>query len=310
MTLNVTWTQFQGGPESAGYIAVPTAPAVQPSGVVGVGSTGGSSPIVDPLDGTIYVANTSGTLVSVGPDLTVRLRSHGVRSATGCSTPAQDAAGRIYVIFESTDHPPSRNVLVCFSRSGSVLWKYDPPPQIYPGTSGPEYPAFLFGTPKVWSRGDRTLVFVIISYLNDVEFPVECGKQKNRTNYLLALDERGIPQGLLFFHETPFVCLHGGGGSFRPAPPDQAQPPAYELPSTPRERAVPFGVRFDFAGSKLGNLRASAAPLGNNIRLPEPAPCIFQDSLGVDRPVIVVCDGHTWLGAFRDYWRLGRTSSE
>jgi hypothetical protein len=290
MALNTTWTQFQGSAAGAGYTAVRPAPAVAPSRSAGIDSPAGSSPIVDPVDGSIYVAG-NGVLQSFRPDLTSQWRSHVQPRASG-TTPAQDDAGRIYVIFG--------NQLVCFSRTGVVQWKYEPPPQIAPGTTGPEHPAFLFGTPKVWSRGNSTLVFVIFSYF---DFPRSGG---SRTNYLLAPDERGIPVGLLLFCQTPFIEVSGGGGTRLAASPiltpagvtvtRAASPilPATELGATFHTATGPAAGHGGplVHGEVVFSAELKRLSLGPNAHPPQPAPCIFQDAQGPDQPIIVVSDGN------------------
>src|SRR5262245_47866700 len=196
---NTTWTQYQGSPGNSGYIAVRTAPAVQPSRSAGIWIAG-SSPIVDPQNGSIYVAGNGGLLSAFRPDLTSLWEFHAAGPNWIGSTPAQDAAGRIYAIFENPGASVRTNKLVCLTRSGAPLWQYAPPPQKYPGTTSPEYPSFLFGPPKVWSRGTQTLVFVVFCYF----------VRGSRVNYLLALNERGIPVGLVLYHESPWIDASSG----------------------------------------------------------------------------------------------------
>lgn len=324
MAFNTTWTQFQGGPESAGSIAVRTAPAEQPSHTRNVTNFAGSSPVIDPIDGQVWLAGSDGVLHRFNADLELLSSAVVNQHYRKGSTPAIDAAGRVYVIFEALDSPEDKNRLFCFSRDGVPLWNYAPPPQRYPGTTGPEVPAFLFGTPKVWSRGDKTLVFVIFSYFHN----------GNRPNYLLALDERGIPLGLVLFQETPWLDA-GGGGGFRTVPGDDSgRPPGvlvdpaeaaaraadspsviavdpfigtFETAHAPHDPVSPHAPRSPLPDAVLPAAELEPIPLPANIRIPEPAPCIFEDDQGPDRPVIVVSDGHSFLGAYRWQDRVGFT---
>jgi hypothetical protein len=82
------WTEFQGDSANSGYAALNTGPAKDHKWTAPAPSPGGGSPIVNPLDGAIYVADGVGQYRDNGVALWTR--SGGTNDQWG-STPATEA---------------------------------------------------------------------------------------------------------------------------------------------------------------------------------------------------------------------------
>src|SRR5437667_7226286 len=108
-----TWTQFQGNSDNSGYAAQRTGGFSDHRWNRSTPSPGGGSPIIDPLDDSIYLTDGIGQLWKYrslnGADLW--MRSGGDSQQWG-STPAIDNAGRVYALFSNL----MESVLVCFDR--------------------------------------------------------------------------------------------------------------------------------------------------------------------------------------------------
>lgn len=272
MVWNSTWAQFQGGPENSGYVAVRTAPAVQPSHSIPIQKRAHSSPVVDPRDGCICLAGTDGTIDKFRPDLTKKPTNglFAVLPHWVGSTPAVDSAGKLYANFGDPTTPYRNSALVCYSYSpvGGLRWKYEPPTMAFGSESRH---GFLLGSPKVWSSGGQTLVFTVVCY-----------GAHYRTSYLVVFDQRGTKLAEAKIADGVFVDLHGSG---------------LRTPKEPRSPS--HGGHVGTGTAHSGGATISGIPLPDDAYTPEPSPCVFQDSEGPDRPLIVVTDGVAWIAGFR-----------
>ncbi|MCW2647870.1 MAG: hypothetical protein JWP07_3979, partial [Pseudonocardiales bacterium] len=256
-----------------------TAPAMQPSHSVSIQDPVGASPVVDPRNGFVYLTGNNGVLNQFQPDLTQRLRDHRHRVPANWvgSTPAVDAAGNIYATFGDPGTPYMNTTLVSYTPLLNKRWAYAPPPKALIGTTE-EIQGFLLGSPKIWSQGGTTLIFLVVCY----------GSSAERDSYVLVLDDSGAQQApFASIAHLVFVDLHGGGGSKRGA---------QKMRRASQDRgSVGSGT---MGTSDSGSVTISDVPLENSA-MPDPSPCIYQDGEGPTRPVVVATDGVEWIAALR-----------
>ena len=124
------WQTAHGKPDNTGFANVSTAPAANPlpsPPQVG-GIAAGAGPVIAP-DGTVYVINGRGKLMSFRPDGTPGW-SRDIGNQGALSSPALGSDGSIYVIGavrirdKTTNPPTTREIaeLHKFSAGGAYLW--------------------------------------------------------------------------------------------------------------------------------------------------------------------------------------------
>jgi hypothetical protein len=157
------WQTAHGKPDNSGTVDVDTAPAMNalPNAPRLGGLAPGAGPVIAP-DGTVYVVNGRGKLMSFRPDGTPGWNRDIGGSQRFVSSPALGNDGSIYLIGmvtirdKTTNPPTTRKVaeLHRFTASGGYLW-HVPLPDADAGftTSAP---------PNIWRVGDADVIMVPI----------------------------------------------------------------------------------------------------------------------------------------------------
>lgn len=210
--VGLSWNQYRANDLNNGFIPVQTSPAETPAWSLELDFINGTCPVIG-ADGTIYVANTRGTLYAISPS-GVLLWKKELRRGWACSTPTVDSNGNIYVhcTFRgySTDHrgdkPPQRRFIqqsqvFCCSSSGGIRWTYTPPTITLP--NGDRSSFFFTSTPKIWEQNGETHIFLVESYWTD---------NLIQRNFLIALNDSGQLVDARFLSEAAFGEITGGGG--------------------------------------------------------------------------------------------------
>lgn len=140
------WMQIQSDEQGSGFNGVHTAHAIggNTRWLANVGELVASSPVIDP-QGDVWVANTRGQLVEIGPNGVIKTRV-GVGGRV-ISSPAVDEHGRVYVLGQyrdPDDEESFRTILHCWDPASGFV-ALDGPPK-YRSTA----------SPKIW----RDYVFV------------------------------------------------------------------------------------------------------------------------------------------------------
>ncbi len=143
-----TWSQFQSGISSEGFIAVDTELAVPPllkwEVEVGQSFYGFGSPVIGP-DGTIYVGTLEGELVAISPDGEERWRRTFLASSTILSTPAVAPDGSIFVVVTNTSDSDIVSTLNRVSAAGDWTWSVNTLAEGRKTTSSPKvFDDFVF----------------------------------------------------------------------------------------------------------------------------------------------------------------------
>jgi hypothetical protein len=272
-----TWTQFQGDSDNSGYAAQRTGGFSDERWRHSALSPGGGSPIIDPLDDSIYLTDSIGQLWKYrslnGAELWMR---SGGNSQQWGSTPAIDNAGRVYALFSNL----MESVLVCFDRDGNERWRW-----VHPGaTNDPDHRTLLYGSPKVWNLSDGgALIFLNLSYLN---FPLD-----RQWNLLIAFNQDGLALANVWYSTTLVFEAHGSGG-FRVLPVTHQ--------GWPFSDADAGGVMEQSADQTSA---AAAASLPRDQHLWEPT-CAVIDGVAPDSPIVITTDGMSTVAAFQ--WRTER----
>ena len=198
-----TWTEFQGDSANSGYAAQRTGGFSDVRWRRRTLSPGGGSPIIDPLDDSIYLTDRIEQLWKYrslnGAELWVRPVGTNVQWG---STPAIDNAGRVYALFSNL----LESVLVCFDRDGNERWRWMPPGPTWSG-SNPVTASVLCGSPKVWNLSDGgALIFLTLIYQN---FP-----QNRQWNLLIAFNQDGLVLGNVWYSTTLIFITGGGAAAF------------------------------------------------------------------------------------------------
>lgn len=275
-----TWTEFQGDSANSGYAAQRTGGFSDVRWRRRTLSPGGGSPIIDPLDDSIYLTDRIEQLWKYrslnGAELWVRPVGTNVQWG---STPAIDNAGRVYALFSNL----LESVLVCFDRDGNERWRWMPPGPTWSG-SNPVTASVLCGSPKVWNLSDGgALIFLTLIYQN---FP-----QNRQWNLLIAFNQDGLVLGNVWY-STTLIFITGGGGGFRHDLPVTHQgPPSTDLAGAVVEQPA------DQTGA------AAAAQLPRDQRLWEPT-CAVIEGAAPDSPIVIATDGVWNVAAFQ--WRTER----
>jgi outer membrane protein assembly factor BamB len=275
------WQQFHADGANSGFAALRTSPARQPAWSIEVGPILHASPVVD-LDGTVYIGNMNGELLSINPNGTLRWkRTLPRRGERIMSSPSIGQDGNLYVIstFASIvrDHRGGRagierrvlqSYLHSYDLSGNLRWTHT-----FPEMNGQG--GFTSAAPKTWSNGQKLYIFVPVLYT----YP----NQANR--YLAMIDQSGTVVG------------------------------HYYLSTSERSNAV-IGVGPDIRGffaDILGKIwdcvRLSCiefdvsglppTPLPENVGWPQPAVAILNRPPHANQPLIIVDDNEHHLVAYR-----------
>jgi hypothetical protein len=272
-----TWTEFQGDSANSGYAAVRTGGFSDERWSHSTPSPGGGSPIIDPLDDSIYLSDGIGQLWKFrslnGAELW--MRSAGNSQQWG-STPAIDNAGRVYALFSNL----MESVLVCFDRDGNERWRWVPPGP----TDDPDHRTLLRGSPKVWNLSDGgALIFLTLTYLN---FPLD-----RQWTLLIAFNQDGLALANVWYSTTFIFVAAGGGGLPRVLPVTHHGRPFVDIAGAVVEQPV------DQAGA------AAAAKVPTDQHLWEPT-CAVIDGAAPDFPMVIATDGIATVAAFQ--WGTGR----
>jgi hypothetical protein len=156
----LAWQTAHGNPDNSGAVDVETAPAQAPlPNAPRLGRlAAGAGPVIA-ADGTVYVVNSRGKLMSFKPDGTPGW-SRDIGQQSSLSSPALGSDGSIYVIGAATirdhtvDPPTTRQVaeLHKFNSGGAYLWHVP-----LPGAAGG---LTTSAPPNVWRGGNGDVIFV------------------------------------------------------------------------------------------------------------------------------------------------------
>jgi hypothetical protein len=272
---HTTWTQYQGDSANSGYAALLTPFGLDnEGGSLPLPHINGSSPIVDPFDGSVYITDSIGTLRKFLPGGGAASWSLTVQENAFGRTPAIDSRGRIYSLFRwgtAYDASDWSAVLVCHDRDGHELWRYQPP-----RFHDEQFPSILEGCPKVYEMPDgHVFIFFLIRW---IDYNGEVYH-----NLLALVNEQGIPQSTADFGITPlFGVAHGGGG--------------FSARRQTVSRMRPSGLTRPPTGGLIST--ADAAPLPENTIYLNGWIAVF-DNGPLDQPVIVATDGYSQIAAWR-----------
>ncbi len=165
----LAWETAHGGPDNTGFADVATAPAKDPRTLTDLGSFApGAGPVVAP-DGTVYVGNEQGKLMSFKPDGTPGWSRNLNRGEAILASPAIGADGTIYVIGvrQYTDHrvePPVRVVATTLHRfSSSGGWLSQTP---FPQHNGG---GVTTAAPNFWRFNGAEIVMVPALYQREID---------------------------------------------------------------------------------------------------------------------------------------------
>lgn len=154
------WQTAHGKPDNSGAVDVDTAPAVTPlpnAPRLG-GVAPGAGPVIAP-DGTVYVVNGRGKLMSFQPDGTPGW-SRDIANQGVLSSPALGSDGSIYIIGaatirDKTTNPPTTKHIAelhKFTASGGYVWHVP-----LPGAAGR---LTTSAPPNIWRAGGADVVMV------------------------------------------------------------------------------------------------------------------------------------------------------
>jgi hypothetical protein len=162
------WERPHADGPNSGYAEVQTLPAAAPITVAGIGTFApGAGPVIA-LNGTVYLANQQGQVMSFQPDGTRGWTQQITPGYAITSSPVIDSEGAVYVIGTRTVqnnqvNPPRKQyfaILYKFLPNGIRIWQQDFPREF----DGPTVTA----APNVWRhQGDEALM-VPIDYPNRV----------------------------------------------------------------------------------------------------------------------------------------------
>ncbi len=233
------WQTAHGDPDNSGFVDVPTGLARAPLTTVPRlgGIAPGAGPVVAP-DGTVYIANMRGKLMSFHPDGTPGW-SRDIGGQGVLSSPAIGGDGSIYVVGTAKvrDHtatPVTTSVvteLYKFNSGGALLW-HTPMPKVYGGLSGD-------APPNIWRSGGSEAIIVPGIFRQDsaqfemhlVAFSTD-GRVLADTrvsNLFGDVTGSGLPVSDWWMYPCYFITLGHGCGSFS-APQGEAVPSAGLLP--------------------------------------------------------------------------------
>lgn len=257
-----SWERPHANGTNSGLFDAPTIPATTPLKVVqNIGTFApGAGPVIGP-DGTLYLGNEQGTVMTFRPDGTPGW-TYQIPGQSIVASPVLDAAGSLYVIGikRFTDHrvsPPQERtnaILHKLSPAGALV-QQSPLPVVY-GASG------TTAAPNIWKSGTAEVIIIPIAY----EMPMHSGEE----THLLAYS----PSGLLMADTTIGVSTgRVTGGS------DLADWQVYSCLVPPFIHCfLPSGFQ-----SKGGQRHAP---------VPQPLPTVATYSNpGGGTPLIVVADG-------------------
>ena len=179
-----SWERPHSNSTNSGLFDAPTIPAVNPLKVVqNIGTFApGAGPVIGP-DGTLYLGNEQGTVMTFRPDGTLGW-TYQIPGQSIVASPVLDSAGSLYVIGikRFTDHrvnPPEQRmnaILHKLSPAGALI-QQTPLPVVY-GASG------TTAAPNIWKSGNTEVIIIPIAY----EAPMHGGQE----THLLAYSPSGL----------------------------------------------------------------------------------------------------------------------
>ncbi|WP_374371505.1 hypothetical protein [Dongia sp.] len=160
------WESAHGDGPNRGFADVVTAPAAAPANVGNIGTFApGSGPVTD-ANGTLYLGNQQGQLMSFQPNGTRNWTASIGGGQTILAAPVIDGEGSIYVVGTRT----VRNDLVTppLVRHDSTLYKFTPAGSLswqtpFPNDSG-SYGPTTSAPPNIWRSGGTEFVIVPAYY--------------------------------------------------------------------------------------------------------------------------------------------------
>ena len=253
------WETAHGNPDNTGFADVATAPAKAPLATIPNlgGIAPGAGPVIAP-DGTLYVANMRGKLMSFRPDGAPGW-SRDIGGQAILASPAIGSDGSIYVVGTAKvrDHTVTPVVtrtvteLYKFNSGGALLW-HAPMPNVYGGLSGD-------APPNIWRSGGSEAIIVPGIFRQDsaqfeahlVAFSVN-GQVLADTvvgSVFGDVTGSGLPVSEWWKYPCYFITLGAGCGSFS-APEGTAPPADGRLPDKLLNPHPAVAIRTpDFAAS-------------------------------------------------------------
>jgi len=179
-----SWERPHSNSTNSGLFDAPTIPATTPLKVVqNIGTFApGAGPVIGP-DGTLYLGNEQGTVMTFHPDGTPGW-TYQIPGQSIVASPVLDSSGSLYVIGikRFTDHrvnPPEQRmnaILHKLSPAGALV-QQSPLPVVY-GASG------TTAAPNIWKSGNAEVIIIPIAY----EAPLHGGQE----THLLAYSPSGL----------------------------------------------------------------------------------------------------------------------
>jgi hypothetical protein len=162
------WERPHSDGPNSGFADVETAPAERPRTVASIGTfAAGAGPAIAP-NGTVYLANQQGQVMSFQPDGTRGWTQQITPGFAIVASPVVDSEGAVYVIGTRTVqnnqvNPPRKiysSILYKFLPSGLRIWQADFPAEF----DGPTVSA----SPNIWRAQGDEVVMVPMDYPNRV----------------------------------------------------------------------------------------------------------------------------------------------
>ena len=162
------WERPHSDGPNSGYADVATIPAERPLTVAGIGTfAAGAGPVIAP-NGTVYLGNQQGQVMSFQPDGTRGWTQQITPGYAIVASPVIDSEGAVYVIGTKTVqnyevNPPRKTysaILYKFLPSGLRIWQADFPTEF----DGPTVTA----APNIWRHQGDEAIMVPIDYPNRV----------------------------------------------------------------------------------------------------------------------------------------------
>lgn len=253
------WQTAHGDPDNSGFADVETAVARAPMATVPRlgGIAPGAGPVVAP-DGTVYVANMRGKLMSFRPDGTPGW-SRDIGGQAVLSSPALGSDGAIYVVGTAKvrDHtvtPVTTRVvteLYKFNSGGALLW-HTPMPKVYGGLSGD-------APPNIWRSGGSEAIIVPGIFRQDsAQFEMHLVAFSTNgqvladtmvSNLFGDVTGSGLPVSDWWMYPCYFITLGHGCGSFG-APQGESVPTEGLLPDNLMNPLAAAAIRLpDYAST-------------------------------------------------------------
>lgn len=143
------WSQFHADGPNEGFIGVHSSPGLARRWEAQVGPVAYASPVLGP-DGSIYIANLNGAVLSFTPAGAQRWSVTPVPGAVFLASPAVADDGSVYVVSTVNADPVPRSTLHRLDAAGNVLWSF-PLPEAYTSAA-----------PKLWPRAGGVDVFLYV----------------------------------------------------------------------------------------------------------------------------------------------------